>query len=419
MLNKDKLAIHGGEPVRKTPLHTAYPGADVYGEEEKQAVIEVIEAQSPYRYYGPNVLGKVKSFELAFSEKIGTKHTLAVTSGTASLIVALKAAGIGPGDKVIVPACTFLATPGAVICAGAVPVFTDIDDSMNIDPEAISKVVDKYTKAIIPVPILGNPCKMDRIMEVAKQHNLIVIEDVAQSCGSKYKGQYSGSFGDINCFSLQINKIITTGDGGAVTTNDPKLYERAVRYHDQGMFREKEGFLSKDSPDEAFAGQNYRMSELTGAVALAQLNKLDNIIASMRKVKYSIKEQIKGLSGLGFRTITDEAGDSGNSLMMLLPDAEIAAEFRKALSAEGIPAGFLYNGEPIYMLPQIFNKKTVDRNNFPFNQFDEEIVYTRDMCPNSWKIMPRSANIGISPSYTEEDIEDIVKAIRKVAKHLL
>ncbi|NLB42743.1 MAG: DegT/DnrJ/EryC1/StrS family aminotransferase, partial [Clostridiales bacterium] len=334
-------------------------------------------------------------------------------------VVALKAAGIGPGDKVIVPACTFLATPGAVVVAGAVPVFADIDDSMNIDPDAIGKVVDKYTKAIIPVPILGNPCQMDRIMEESKKHNLIVIEDVAQSCGSKYKGKYSGTFGDINCFSLQINKIITTGEGGAVTTNDPKLYERAVRYHDQGMFREKEGFLSKDAPDDVFVGQNYRMSEITGAVALEQLKKLDSIIESMRKVKYSIKNQIKDINGLGFRTINDEAGDSGNSLILLLPDAEIAAEFRKALTAEGIPTGFLYNGEPIYMIPQMMKKKTVDRNNFPFDQFDEEIVYTRDMCPNSWNIMPRSANIGISPTYTEKDVDDIVKAIRKVAAHLL
>ena len=419
MTEKNKLAIHGGEPVRTEPLHTAYPGADVYGEEEKRAAIEVIENQSPYRYYGANVLGKVKSFENMFSEKFRNNHTLAVTSGTASIVVALKAAGIGPGDKVIVPACTFLATPGAVVVAGAVPVFADIDDSMNIDPDAIGKVVDKYTKAIIPVPILGNPCQMDRIMEESKKHNLIVIEDVAQSCGSKYKGKYSGTFGDINCFSLQINKIITTGEGGAVTTNDPKLYERAVRYHDQGMFREKEGFLSKDAPDDVFVGQNYRMSEITGAVALEQLKKLDSIIESMRKVKYSIKNQIKDINGLGFRTINDEAGDSGNSLILLLPDAEIAAEFRKALTAEGIPTGFLYNGEPIYMIPQMMKKKTVDRNNFPFDQFDEEIVYTRDMCPNSWNIMPRSANIGISPTYTEKDVDDIVKAIRKVAAHLL
>lgn len=419
MPNQDKLAINGGEPVRNTPFPASYPGASVYGEEEKKAVMEVIDSKSPFRYYGSNVLGKAKEFENALSQKLGNKYTLGVTSGTAALVVALKAAGIGPGDKVIVPACTFLATPGAVICAGAVPIFADIDESMSIDPESISKVVDKYTKAIIPVPILGNPCQMDRVMQAAKKHNLIVIEDVAQSCGSKFNGQYSGTFGNINCFSLQMNKIITTGDGGAVSTNDSKLYERAVRYHDQGMFREKEGFLSKSPADDVFIGQNYRMSEVSGAIALAQVKKLDFIIESMRKAKYTIKEQIKDIKGLEFRRINDEAGDAGNALIMLLPNAEINKEFRHALNEEGIETGMLYNGEPIYMLPQIFNKKTAENSGFPFNQFNEEIVYARDMCPASWDIMSRNALIGLSPTFNEQDVEDIVKAIRKVASYIL
>ena len=419
MSDPNKLAIDGGEPVRKTPVPMPYPGASVYGEEEKRSVTEVIDSKSPYRYYGPHVLGKARAFEKAFSEKIGNPYTLGVTSGTASLIVAMKAAGIGPGDKVIVPACTFIASAGAVVCAGAVPVFADIDESMNIDPDSIGKVVDKYTKAIMPVPILGNPCQMDRIMEVAKKYHLMVIEDVAQSCGSKYRDQYSGTFGEINCFSLQINKILTTGDGGAVTTKDAKLYERAVRYHDQGMFREKEGFLSKNAADDVFIGQNYRMSEITGAVALEQVKKMDYIVSSMHRIKYQIKERIKDIDGIGFRRINDEEGDAGNALIMLLPDAEVAAEFRKALSGEGISTGFLYNGEPIYMLPQIFNKKTADSNGFPYNQFEEEIVYTRDMCPKAWDIMPRSATISLSPAFTEQDADDIVKAVRKVAKHIL
>ena len=419
MSGQDKLAIYGGEPVRKTQMPPPYPGASVYGEEEKRAVSEVIDSKSPYRYYGPHVLGKVKAFEKLFSEKIRCKYALGVTSGTASLIVALKAAGIGPGDKVIVPACTFIATPGAIVCAGAVPVFADIDESMSIDPESIGQVADKDTKAVMPVPILGNPCQMPKIMEVAAKHHLLVIEDVAQSCGSKYNDQYSGTFGDINCFSLQINKVLTTGDGGAVTTNDPKLYERAVRYHDQGMFREKEGFLSKKSADDVFIGQNYRMSEITGSVALEQVKKLDSIVRSMRKIKYRIKDQLQDIKGLGFRRINDRDGDAGNALILLLPDAEIAGKFREALNGEGIPVGLLYNGEPIYMMPQIFNKKTADQNGFPFNQFEEEIVYQKDMCPKAWDIMPRSATISLSPAFTEQDADDIVKAVRKVAKHIL
>jgi len=260
---------------------------------------------------------------------------------------------------------------------------------------------------------------MDRIMAVARKHNLIVIEDVAQSCGSKYKGAYSGSFGDISCFSLQINKIITTGDGGAVSTNDEKLYERAVRYHDQGMFREKEGFLASNADDDIFVGQNYRMSEVTGAIALEQLKKLDSITSYMLKIKTMIKKEISGIDGLSFRRITDEAGDAGSTLFMMLPDENTEARFRDALNAEHVNNGYLYGGMPVYMIPQIYCQKTVDRCGFPYNQFSEKIVYTEDMCPNAIKLMPRNATISISPAFTEKDAEDVIKAVRKVAKEIL
>ena len=415
----EKLAINGGTAVRTTPYPPTYPGASVYDEEEANAVYEVIKNKSPFRYYGPKLLYKTKEFEETFSKKIGIQHTLGVTSGTASLMVALKAAGIGPGDKVIVPACTFTATPGAVICCGAVPIYADIDESMSIDPDSIGKYVDKYTKAIIPVPILGNPCQMDKIMAEAKKYNLIVIEDVAQSCGSKYKGQYCGTFGDIGCFSMQINKILTTGDGGMVSTNDDKLYERAVRYHDQGMFREKEGFMHIDEDADIFVGQNYRMSELTGAVALEQVKKLDMIVGRMQKIKKMIKDGIKDIPGIGFRRINDEDGDASNALILLLSTEEITLKFIEAVSAEGIPLGHLYNGEPIYMEPQLLHKKTVDKSGFPFNQFDEEIVYTADMCPRAVDIMSRNVYFGICPEMTEKDAQDAITAIRKVAAQLL
>lgn len=414
----DKLALLGGKPVRERKLETNYPGASVYGQEEIKSVLEVLEKKSPFRYYGPEVVGKVKEFENAFSSKIGNKYTLGVTSGTSALIVALKALGIGPGDKVIVPSNTFLATAGAVICAGAVPVFADVDESMNMDPYDIEKRIDKYTKAVIPVPILGNPCEMDKIVEVARKNNLFVIEDVAQSCGTKYKGKYAGSFGDIGCFSLQINKIITTGDGGAVSTNNEKIYERSVRYHDQGMFREREGFLAMKGEDDIFVGQNYRMSEISGALALAQLNKLDMITDRMRRIKYMIKDGIKDIDGIGFRRINDEDGDAGSTLFMMFPEKAIATKFIEAINAENIPCGSLYSGRPVYTLPQIFNQKTVDKNGFPFNQFNEKVVYSEGMCPKCEELLPKNAIIGITPTYTDKDAEDVIKAIRKVAKHI-
>ena len=412
-----KLAIDGGTPVRSKPLPPYYPGSTMYDDKEINGVTEVIKSQSPYRYYGPHLLGKVKAFEKEMAAYLGMKNCLAVSSGTAAVIVALKAAGIGAGDKVIVPACTFIATAGAVVCAGAVPVFADIDESLSINPDKIEQVIDKDVKAIITVPILGNPCEMDKIMAVAKKHNLIVIEDCAQSCGSKYKGQYSGTFGDIGSFSLQINKLITTGEGGFVVSDDPKMYERAVRYHDQGMFREKEGFLSTNEAADIFVGQNYRMSEISGAVALEQVRKLDEIIRRMRKIKYMIKDQLQGIKGLGFRRINDVDGDCGNCLIFLLEDGEKAKKFNAALRAEGLDTAQLYNGEPIYMQPQILHQKTADRSGFPFNQFN--ITYTKDMCPDAVSIMARNVELMIGPTWTEQDAADVVTAVKKVASQIL
>jgi len=408
-----KLAIDGGAPVRTAPLPVANPGAAVLGREEAQAAAAVLYAKSPFRYYGPDVLGRVKEFERAFAEKLGVKHALGVTSGTAAIVCALKACGIGPGDKVIVPACTFIATPGAVICAGAVPVFCDVDESLNMDPAGLERVADKYTRAVIPVPILGMPCKMDEIMAEAKRLGLMVIEDVAQSMGCQYKGQYCGTFGDLGVFSLQMNKMITTGEGGAVVSDDARLYERAVRYHDQGLLREAGGLPG----DELFAGQNYRMSEISGAVAYVQLQKLDGILGSLRAIKRAIKEELRGI--VPFRAVTDEAGDAANTLMMLFPDSGTRERFEAALRAEGIGCGCLYGGTPVYMQPQIFSQRTAERDNFPFNQFEEPVVYTEGMCPRTAELMPRNLIVQLSPLFTERDTQDVIAAVKKVAAEIL
>jgi len=420
----EKLAIQGGVPVRYEPLPQPYPGASVYGEEEQRAVLEVIQRQSPFRYYGQDVAGKTKQFETAFATRIESNYALGVTSGTSALIIALKALGIGPGDKVIVPANTFVATANAVIIAGAVPVFADIDESLNLDPSEIGRLADADTKAVIAVPILGNPCEMDRVMEEAAKFGLKVIEDVAQSCGSLYKGVHSGAFGDIACFSLQMNKIITTGDGGVVVTNQADLYERAVRFHDQGLFRDKALFVGMPADDVPFAGQNFRMSEINGAIAVEQLKKLDGIISDMRAIKQRIKQAIMNhsaaaLESITFRQINDEEGDAGNALVMFLPDADIASQFHDALNAEGIAASVLYGGQPVYMHSHIMERRTVDRDQFPFNFFTDFPPYQAGMCPYAEQLLPRSIYIALSPIFQVSDADDIVQGIVKVAESLL
>lgn len=413
------LAIHGGTPVRSTPLPHAYIGAGMYGEEEKRAVMEVLDRQSPFRYYGPDPAWKVTAFERGLAAMTGSAYALGVSSGTAALIVALKALGIGPGDKVILPANTFLASAGAVVAAGAVPVFADIDDSLNIDPDEIDRLADGETKAVMPVHILGNPCRMDRVMAAAQRHGLHVVEDAAQACGASYRGQAVGSIGDIGCFSLQMNKLITTGEGGAVVTDNPVWYERAVRYHDHGMFREREGFLGMQPESEPFLGQNYRMTEIAGAIADEQLKKLERMIAAMRIMKRRIKQEIAGIAGLRFRTICDDAGDAASAIMLLLPGPAKAQLFREALQAENIACSYLYGGRPVYMLPQLFRQRTVDPGGFPFNRLADRVVYAEGMCPVAEALLPCNAVISLSPLFAERDAEDIVTAIRKVSNVLL
>jgi len=408
----EKLAMYGGTPVRDTMLKTNWPGAMLYGEEEARKVFEVCMSKSPFRFYGSQSLNMVDQFEEAFAKRVRVKNALGVTSCTASLVVALKAAGIGPGDKVIVPACTFLATAGAVVCAGAVPVFADVDDSLNIDPKQISKLCDRYTKAVIAVPLLGVPCKMDEIVAEAKKHNLIVIEDVAQSMGAEYHGRAMGTWGDLGVFSMQLNKIITTGEGGVVVTDNDALYERACRYHDQGMWRKNPDPASE--AEKSLIGQNYRMSELTGAAAFVQLERLDGIIARMKEIKHTLKEELSTIEGIVFRNDVDEEGDAAASITLYLPTKEQTSLFNKAMRAENMSFSTQYNGKLVYMQPQIFHQRTFDANGFPFNQFDEKIVYTEDMCPYARDLYPRSSFMFLNPTMTDKDVEDVIKAMKKV-----
>ena len=414
-----KLAIDGGVPVRDTLLQANYLGASLIDEREIEAVTQVLKAHSPFRYYGPDMQYAVKRFETNLRARFQATYALGVSSCTASLVVALKACGVGAGDTVIVPAVSFIATAGAVVCAGAVPLFADVDDSLNIAPGEITRLANATTKAIICVPLIGNPCEMNALCAEAKAKGLLVIEDVAQSMGVTYDGRCAGTIGDIGCFSLQINKLITTGEGGAILTNNARLYERACRYHDQGMFREKEGFLKASEDGDLLIGQNYRMSELTGAVACVQLERLDGIIDACRAVYERIVSQIQLCPGVQFRRLVREEEQLGTAVMLFLPTVELAGRFNAAMMAENITCYSLYNGQPLYLNPQILLQKTAEASNFPFNQIHPPVRYAPGMCPVAEDLMARNAMIPISPTYTEQDCADIAAAVNKVLAALV
>ena len=246
----ERLAVDGGEPVRATPLETGYPGARLIGDEERELVLEVLDRQAPFRFYGVNEPDKVAQLEREAARMMGTSYALGVTSGTAALKVGLKALDIAPGDEVIVPALTFIASPGTVAAHHAIPVFADINESLTLDPHDIENRITPRTRAIMPVHTSGVAAEMDTIMEIARRHDLPVIEDCAQSAGTAYKDKSIGAWGDVGAFSLQVNKIITAGEGGIVTTSDPVMFERAVRYHDHGNYRFGRMSVETSAPDD-------------------------------------------------------------------------------------------------------------------------------------------------------------------------
>ena len=430
--NKEKLAIDGGKPVKTTPTIPMFPGGLEIGEEEKQAVLEVLDTKYLFRYYGPGEYpSRVKMLEEEFSRKIGVKHSLAVNSCTSALISALVAVGVGPGDEVIVPGYTFFASCAAILAAKAIPVIAEVDKSLTLDPVDFEKKITPQTKAVIPVHMRGVPCNMDQILSIAKKHGLKVVEDVAQACGGSYKGKYLGSFGDCNAFSFQFHKIITAGEGGMVTTDNDLYFDRAQAYHDTAACWRPGGpakrFASARYQGELFPGVNFRMSELIGAVMLVQLHKLDSILSRMRKNKSRIKNGISDIPGIELRHLHDPDGDTGISLVFFLENGQLAEKFSTALKAEGVEASSIFNkGIPDWHIyshwEMIMNKWTPTPEGCPYTcPYHKGPVpnYNREMCPQTLALLDRSVHLDIPPQMSEDDCDLIIEAIHKVANAYL
>lgn len=422
------LAIHGGPRAKTTPNLPMYPGGLAIGEEEKQQVLEVLDRKYLFRYYGPqDYPSKVAELERRFAKMVGSKHALATTNCTGALISALVACGVGPGDEVIVNGYTFFASCAAIVAARAIPVIADTDDTLTLDPEDLERRITPSTKAVIAVHMRGAPCDMDRIVAICKKHKLILIEDCAQACGGSYKGRRLGTFGDVGCFSFQYHKIITAGEGGMAVTNDDRLYDRLMGYHDTAACWRPDRFADERYEGELFCGVNYRMSELTGAVMLAQLDRLEGLLEAMRRNKRRIKEQITGVPGIGFRRLNDEAGDVAVCLILMLDATEKVQPFTAALQAEGIAANSIFNkGIPDWHVYQhwkhIMRKATPTTEGCPWScafHKGPEVNYTADQCPQLLEYLGRAVHMDIPAQMTLEDCDMIAAGIRKVAAALL
>jgi len=398
-------------------------GFEVFGAEERKEVMDVMETGVLMRYgFDAERKGifKVRQFEEEVAAYCGAGYALGVTSGSSALKVALTALDVGPGDEVIVPAFTFIATYEAVLEAGAIPVMADIDDSLNLDPDDIINKLTPYTKAVIPVHMCGAPANIDRIVAVARKSNLLVLEDTAQAVGASYQGKKLGTFGEIGIFSFDYYKTITSGEGGMVITDSKELYDRSDWYHDHG--HDHNFKVSRAMEGRSILGFNYRMNELQGAVGLAQFRKLDMIIAAQMKNKNAVKELLKDVPGLKFRNIPDPTGDTATFLGFNLPDAAATERFQAALGAEGVDMVCFKRNKWHYVpnWEHLLAWATANSKKFPFTYpaYRGKVDYSIRLIPKAEDLLGRTLFMGIPIKMTDARLGQIQEGIAKAAAKL-
>jgi 8-amino-3,8-dideoxy-alpha-D-manno-octulosonate transaminase len=420
------LAIHGGTPVRSTPLPLEFPGIHHMGEEEIEAAVRVLRSRSPFRFYGIDLQGEVEAFESEFAAFEGASHCLALTSGTGALHTALAALGVGPGQEVIIPAYLWVSVVAAVVNLGAIPVLADIDDTFCLDPADAEAKITPRTTGIVAVHMSGAPADVKAISEVARRHGLFLLEDCAQCAGGSVDGKRVGTFGDIGIFSFQMNKNMTSGEGGCLVTDNESLYYRAVAVHDTGFARDAAGRVMYDKLEYCLWGRGYRLDEIRAAILRVQLRKLPQIIGSMRRSKYRIREALKQFPQIALRRIVDERGDTGCFLLTTFSSGELAREVNRALRSEGIVTFSQGINDIVmtdwglhlyYNIPSLVHRTGVDRRRTPWTLEDNQAscaAYGKGTCLNADSLFERTNLLAVPSSLTEEDENDIIAAFTKV-----
>jgi dTDP-4-amino-4,6-dideoxygalactose transaminase len=420
-MRTDLLAIDGGTPVRHgfPPLGK---GVDLIGEEEIDAVVSVMRDRTLFRYHSNRTPARVAALEAATCDAFGCNYALATASGTSALRCALAALGVGCGDEVIVPAFTFIATVGAVINAGAVPVFAEVDDTLTLDIDDVARKIGSRTTAVVPVHLENVACAMDPLLALTQARGIAIVEDAAQAIGVTYHGRAVGTLGALGACSFQETKNITTGEGGMVFTDDEDLYVRAARFHDQGgQFVTQYRGTRGPERGQAFVGDNLRMTELAGAIGCVQLARLPGLLAAMRANCDRIEAAIGRLDGLRSRRLPDRPGAGGSSLTWFAPDAALACRIVDALRAEGVPAARMYDGLPVYASPAVANKLTASNKGGPWHcaEHPTDAEYPAGLCPSTEDLVGRSVTVGVGPAFSERDCHDVAEGVRKVVHHVL
>ena len=313
------------------------PGFEVIGAEEQAEIDDVFSRGGVLFRHGfdgiRNGCYKVRDFEAAFAQYMGVPHALAVTSGTAALRVALAALNLQPGDEVITQAFTFVATAEAIIESRLVPVCCEVDDTLNMDPVDLERRITPRTRAVIAVHMLGTPARLREIKAVCERHNVVLIEDAAWGCGGSLDGVRLGTWGRMGTFSFDFAKTMTTGEGGMIVFHERADYERAAAWHDHG--HENNPAVPRWEDTRSGSGFNYRMTELQGAVGLAQLRKLDDVVRRQRTNRDAMWRAIADLPGVTPRAVPAESQETADALVFEVPAADVAREVRTRLLAAG------------------------------------------------------------------------------------
>ena len=392
----EKLAINGGIPVRDTFLQY---GRQYIDEEDISKVVEVLKGD--YLTTGPYV----KSFEEALAKKVGAQYAVAVTSGTAALHCAVIAAGIEKGDEVLVTPMTFAASANCILYVGATPIFVDVEENTgNIDVNKIEEKITDKTKAIIAVSYRGNPVKIDRIMDIAKKHNLIVIEDAAHAIGAKYKDSYVGNNADMTIFSFHPVKHITTGEGGAITTNDKELYRKLIEVRSHGITRNVDIMENKDDPwyyEQIDLGYNYRMPDINAALGASQIKKLDSFIEKRKELATLYSSMLKGNQYVTLLEDTEGGFNSEHIYVIKLNLEKLNCTRREVFSAlikENIGVNVHYI--PVY-----------------FHPYYRKLGYKRGICPICEEFYERIITLPLHVSMNRDDVISVIKALDKVFKY--
>ena len=400
-------------PLRRRP--TIGLGRLWLGPEEQGNIASVFESRSLNRFAAADGHSFAADLENELARFVGTKFALAVTSGTAALEVALGALGVGPGDEVLVPAWSWIACFTSVVRVGARPVLVEVDRSLCFDPAEIARKTTARTKAAIVIHFQGVPARMDAIVDEAARAGIAIIEDCAQSPGALFRGRRVGSMGRIGTFSFQNQKTITSGEGGAVVTNDANLFERAVRMHDLGIFRAV--FETRVNPTgKSFCGSQFRMAELTAAVALAQLGKLERIRTHCRGVQQIFLERLGSLEGIVPRVVHDPAGDSGIECYLLLDERFDRDAFRMQLESRNVNCQPMTRTYCHYAQPYCAEGRAHADAASPFAGLGPmpALGYRAEDFPVTEKLTQQMIALPFGVAYDEDDARYMAEVVRAV-----